>query len=113
MRRVIPVGAVLIALITYVSVYGAPGTEHSQRAQAQTNSADAAVKVDLNTADREALQELPGIGVRTAELILEYREENGGFKKIEELMNIRGIGERTFLRLRPLIRVSVPQSSRD
>ena len=112
MRRVIPVGAVLIAL-TCVSVYAAPRTEHPQRAEAQTNAPDAAVKVDLNTADRAALQELPGIGVRTAELILEYRKQNGGFKKIEELMNIRGIGERTFLRLRPLVRVSVRQSSRD
>jgi competence protein ComEA len=62
---------------------------------------------------RGALQELPGIGVRTAELILEYRERTGGFKKIEGLMNVRGIGERTFLRFRPLIRMSAPQTTPD
>ena len=41
----------------------------------------------------------------TATRIIEYRQENGGFKKIEELMNVRGIGERSFLRLRPLVTV--------
>ena len=61
--------------------------------------------MELNTADKPALEALPGIGPRTAELIIEYRTENGRFEKIEDLMNIRGIGERTFLRLRDLVRV--------
>jgi len=61
--------------------------------------------VDLNRATAEELETLPGIGERTAERIIEYRREQGGFKKIEELMNVRGIGERSFLRLRPLVRV--------
>jgi competence protein ComEA len=51
----------------------------------------------------EQLVELPGIGEAVAARIVAYREENGSFGKIEELMNVRGIGEKTFLRLRPLI----------
>lgn len=66
--------------------------------------------VELNTATAEELQTLPRVGERTAQRIIEYREEHGGFEKIEDLMNVRGIGERTFLRLKPLIRVDVPVS---
>ena len=59
--------------------------------------------VNLNTATIEQLTTLPGIGIKTAERILEYRTKNGGFKKIEELMNVKGIGEKSFLKLKPLV----------
>ena len=68
-----------------------------------------AERVELNTADRAALESLPGVGPRTAERIIEYRDDNGGFKKIEDLMNVRGIGERTFLRLRDLVRIDAAE----
>lgn len=61
--------------------------------------------VDVNSATAEQLQTLPGVGPRTAERIIEYRRDNGSFKKIEELMSVRGIGERSFLRLRALVKV--------
>jgi competence protein ComEA len=66
--------------------------------------------IDLNEATAAQLESLPGIGERTAELIMEYRRQNGGFKKVEELMNVRGIGERSFLRLRPLVTVGTPKT---
>jgi competence protein ComEA len=62
--------------------------------------------LDLNSASATELQELPGIGVSTATRIVEYRQKHGPFKKIEDLMNIRGIGEKSFLRLKPLITVT-------
>jgi competence protein ComEA len=65
-----------------------------------------AVLVNLNTATVTELQTLPGIGAKTAERILQYREKNGPFKKIEELMNVQGIGEKSFLKLRPQITVA-------
>ena len=46
-----------------------------------------------------------------AERILEYRAKNSGFKKIEELMNVKGIGEKSFLKIKPLIQVAKPDKA--
>ena len=48
--------------------------------------------VDINTADKETLMSLRGVGESFAERIIEYREQNGGLKAVQELTNIRGIG---------------------
>jgi len=65
--------------------------------------------LDLNTATAEDLEKLPGIGPALAARILEYRTQIGRFTRIEELMNVRGIGERVFLNLKPLIVVVPPR----
>jgi competence ComEA-like helix-hairpin-helix protein len=54
---------------------------------------------------------LPGVGASTAKLIFEHRQKNGGFKKIEELMNIKGIGEKSFLKLKPMVTVGLTSPS--
>jgi competence protein ComEA len=61
--------------------------------------------VNLNTATAAQIATLPGIGEKTAKLIVEHREKNGAFKKIEELMNVKGIGEKSFLKLKSSITV--------
>lgn len=61
--------------------------------------------VNLNTAPVEQLETLPGIGPRAAQRIVEYRTKNNGFKKVEELMKVQGIGEKSFLKLRPLVTI--------
>lgn len=71
-----------------------------------------AAPLNLNTATAAQLEELPGIGARTAERIVEYRQKNGGFKKIEDLMNVRGVGEKSFLKLKPLITVGTNRGER-
>ena len=63
-------------------------------------------KVDINLGDSAALQELPGIGPAMALRIIEYREKNGPFERIEDLMEVNGIGEKRFLNLQDLIVVS-------
>jgi competence protein ComEA len=62
-------------------------------------------KVNLNSASEAELQTLPGIGPSKAAAIMEYRTENGSFKSVEELMEISGIGEKTFEKLKESITV--------
>ena len=66
--------------------------------------------VNINTASATDLEGLPGIGAKTAARIVEYRQKNGPFKKIEELMNVRGVGEKNFLKLKGQITVSAPKN---
>ena len=61
--------------------------------------------VDLNRATVEELRALPGIGPVMAERIVAFRKERGRFGSIEELLEVKGVGARTFARLEPLLRV--------
>jgi len=84
-------------------------------AQSTTRSAapaQAAAMVNLNTASIAQLETLPGVGKAVAERIVEYRDKNGGFKKIEDLMSVRGIGEKSFLKIKPLVSVAVTKAER-
>ena len=82
----------------------------AQRQARESSSQTATSPLNLNAATATQLESLPGIGARTAERIIEYRQKNGGFKKIEELMNVRGVGEKSFLKLKPLITVVPPKA---
>lgn len=61
--------------------------------------------VDVNTADTEALQTLPGIGPALAERIIAYRTEHGPFRRVEDLLEVKGIGEATLEKLRQEVTV--------
>jgi competence protein ComEA len=60
-------------------------------------------KVNLNTADSAALESLPGIGPALAQRIIDYRQAHGPFERIEDLMQVSGIGEATFEEVKDLI----------
>jgi len=93
-----------LALVSLLAVAPRPAV-----AQASTRSAKTATTagiVNINTASAADLEALPGIGAKTAARIVEYRQKNGPFKKIEELMNVRGVGEKNFLKLKPQITVT-------
>lgn len=62
-------------------------------------------KVNINTANQEELDTLPGIGETTAQKIIEYRETNGKFNKIEDLQNVKGIGESKYSEIKDKITV--------
>jgi comEA protein len=61
--------------------------------------------VNINTADAGQLIELPRIGPKMAQRILEFRKSNGNFKRTQDLMKVKGIGEKVFAKLQPLITI--------
>ena len=69
------------------------------------SSSEGDKKVNINTADREELQTLPGIGPAKADAIIEYRESHGPFQTIEDILNVSGIGEKSFEKLKDQITV--------
>lgn len=60
-------------------------------------------KVNLNTATVEQLQTIPGIGPAAAKNIIEYRTKVGKFNRIEEIINVKGIGEKKFQKIKNLL----------
>ena len=97
----------LVAAAFLVSTH-TPAAAAAQRTAAPRSAAKPAVTgvINLNTASATDLEALPGIGAKTAARIVEYRQKNGPFKKIEELMNVRGVGEKNFLKLKAQITVT-------
>lgn len=61
--------------------------------------------VNINTASKEELDTLPGVGPATADKIIEYRETNGQFNSIEDIKNVRGIGEAKFSKMQSRIQI--------
>ncbi|MFI1221339.1 MULTISPECIES: helix-hairpin-helix domain-containing protein [unclassified Streptomyces] len=64
----------------------------------------ASVSLSLNTATAEQLETLPGVGPVLAQHMIDYRTENGGFRSVDELRQVNGIGDRRFADLQPLVR---------
>jgi competence protein ComEA len=78
-------------------------TDAAQLAEASPSPLASDALIDLNTATSEQLQTLPRIGPVMAQRIIEYRQTHGGFTSVEDLMNVKGIGEKTFEKIRPLV----------
>jgi competence protein ComEA len=99
----------LMAAIAAIAL-SAPSLSAQSKVPAPKPTATAAAPVNLNTATAEQLATIPGVGPKMAERILDYRQKNGGFKKVEDLMNVSGVGEKSFLKMKPLIAVTAPKT---
>lgn len=102
-----------LVLALILTVFSAQSLAQATGAPAQSGKpakegkeAPALAPINLNTATAAELEVLPGVGPATAARIVEYRLKQGGFKKIEDLMNVRGVGEKMFLSLKPMIVVT-------
>ncbi len=62
-------------------------------------------KININTAPAAELQKLPRIGPKIAQRIIDFRNQNGNFKNIEEIIKVRGIGEKVFKQIKDMITV--------
>ena len=89
--------ALVIALFMAMSLNGAAD-----------ESAATVSPVDINTATQAELETLPGIGPSKAEAIVSHRARRP-FKKVEDIMRVKGIGRKTFKKLSPYLKVSPPQ----
>ena len=75
---------------------------------AGNSEAVAGKKININQASAKELVNLPRIGAKAADKIVEYRQAHGSFGKVEELMEVKGIGEKLFTQLKPYVTLSGP-----
>lgn len=109
---------VMVMLLAVFALAALPAAAHqskaaggSTRASAAKSSAAPSAPININTATQAQFESLPGIGPKVAQRIVEYRQKNGQFKKVEDLMNVKGIGEKSFLKLKPYLSVSEKATS--
>ena len=82
-----------------------PGISYGKRKQ-EAETKNGTDKINLNTADEALLCTLPGIGASKAKSIIAYREEYGNFEKPEDIMNIPGIKDAAYAKIKEMITVS-------
>jgi len=99
-------------IVLAVGLWAGVAAASQQAPSGPSAPAGTSALVNLNTATPAQLDTLPGIGPKVATRIVEYRQKNGGFKKVEELMNVQGIGEKLFLKLKPLVTVAPAKAER-
>lgn len=94
----------LLVLPAYAA-HAAPPQPAAKAEHASAASAAPVAPVNVNTATAEDLIRLPGIGPARAKAIIELRGKIGGFKKLEDLMRVKGIGRATFRKLEPMMKL--------
>jgi competence protein ComEA len=107
-RAALVLVAALVVLSSSLSAQPAAPTPQGGRATKPpvTATVVSTEVVNLNSATAAQIASLPGVGPKTAELVIQYRTKNGPFKKIEEVMNVRGIGEKSFLKIKDQLTVA-------
>ncbi len=94
---------VLFVLLIALTIYIPATLSLAATKSTKENAVVQMEKININTSNIELLTSLPGIGPKTAQNILAYRTENGKFKTVEDLMNIKGIGEKSLKKMKPYL----------
>ncbi len=97
----------VLALAMSAGVASAAPAQKARASAAQKANAPAS-KVNINTASVAQLTELPGVGEKTAARIVEHRQKQGPFKSTQELMNVKGIGEKNLQKLEAYLTLGEP-----
>ena len=91
-------------MMTMAGEKGAAGkTNSTEQTKEQSQKPPAKAGVSIYKATLDELDTLPGVGPAIGKRIIAFREEHGGFKTVEELMNVSGIGEKTYAKLKDQI----------
>jgi len=77
----------------------------SEKATGEATQAATTEKININNADLETLTNFEGIGPETAQNIIDYRKQVGSFEKVEDLLQVKGIGEKTLNAIKPFLRL--------
>jgi competence protein ComEA len=93
----------LVLLLLLLGMAAGGGGDRAFAASRDAAAPVAGTPLNLNESTPEQLDELPGIGPALAERIVAYRDANGPFTRIEQLNEVKGIGERTLAKLRPYL----------
>jgi competence protein ComEA len=94
-----------LAAVAIVTSIGVPAAAYAAAAA----GSEAAAQVDINTASVEELMTVPGIGQVIAQRIVEFRDKNGPYKSIDDLLKVQGIGEKSLARIREHLSVGRPR----
>jgi competence protein ComEA len=103
-RNVTLAALIIFISATFQTVFAAGLTSSNiDKVNATTTSTEAVSKINLNTATADQLTAIKGIGTKTAEAIIAYREANGSFNDLSDLTNIKGIGPGTLTKVVPYL----------
>ena len=91
-----------------VHQYLSPAKADGKEDASEKKDSPAGELIDINSATAKEFERLPRIGPQLAGRIVAYREENGAFKRIDDITKVRGIGSKTLERLRPHLTMSTP-----
>lgn len=92
-------------IIVYSAIDENSGNEKTIKTQDLAPSGDTSILININSATIEELQTLPGIGMVKAQSIIDYRNNNGLFISVDELLEVSGIGEKTLEQIKDLITI--------
>ena len=95
----------LLVVMSIVSVLAGSAYAVEKQAKEKAGKSEKSGLININTAGSAQLQKLPRIGPKMAERILDHRTKHGKFKKIQDLMKVSGIGEKTFKGLEDMVTI--------